>query len=62
MLLTCRRLHAGASLTLKNDVFNVLMRFFTLNLATQQLQLASTGWVASYIAITIKFDATGPPL
>jgi len=31
-------------------------------LATQQLQLASAGWVASYIAIMIRFDATGPQL
>ena len=62
LLLTCRRLCTGASLTLKNDVFNMLMRFFTLNLATQQLQLASAGWVTSYITIMIKFDATGPPL
>jgi len=62
LLLTCRRLCAGASLTLENDVFDVLMGFFTLDLATQQLQLASTGWVASYITIVINFDATGPPL
>ena len=62
MLLTCRRLRIGASLTLRNDAFDVLMRFFALDLATQQLQLASAGWVASYIAIVIRFDATGPQL
>jgi len=49
-------------MTLENNVFDVLMRFFMLDLATQQLQLASTGWVTSYISIVIKFDATGPPL
>jgi len=31
-------------------------------LATQQLQLASTGWVASYITTMIRSDATGPQL
>jgi len=31
-------------------------------LATQQLQLASAGWVASYITFMISFDATGPQL
>jgi len=31
-------------------------------LATQQLQLASAGWVASYITIMIRSDATGPQL
>jgi hypothetical protein len=62
LLLTCRGLHVGAFLTPKNNAFNMLMRFFALDLAIPMLKLASAGLVASYIATMIKAEPSGPQL
>ena len=60
LLITSKRLHAGAFQIPKRDASFMPMRSFTCNLAIEMPKLALTGLATSWSAIMTKFKVTGP--